>query len=55
MDNRYYFEKPKNWSDDVFQRELTADELYAQLIKFTKTLEYPRTIQGNGLVYLKPR
>ena len=45
----------KNWSDDVFQRELTADELYAQLIKFTKTLEYPRTIQGNGLVYLKPR
>ena len=45
----------KNWSDYVFQRELTADELYAQLIKFTKTLEYPRTIQGNGLVYLKPR
>lgn len=43
----------KNWSDDVFQRELTPEELYAQLIKFTKTLDYPRTIQGNGIVYLK--
>ncbi|MDY2736197.1 S8 family peptidase [Intestinibacter sp.] len=45
----------KNWSDDVFQRELTPEELYAQLIKFTKTLDYPRTIQGNGIVYLKLR
>ncbi len=45
----------KSWSDDVFQRELTPEELYAQLIKFTKTLEYPRTVQGNGLIYLKPR
>ena len=43
----------KNWSDDVFQRELTSEELYAQLIKFTKTLDYPRTVQGNGLIYLK--
>ena len=45
----------KEWSNDVFQRELTPEELYAQLIKFTKTLEYPRTIQGNGLIYLKQR
>ncbi|MGN1033625.1 MAG: S8 family peptidase, partial [Intestinibacter sp.] len=45
----------KNWSDDVFQRELTPEELYAQLIKLTKTLDYPRTIQGNGIVYLKLR
>lgn len=43
----------KNWSDDVFQRHLTTEELYAQLIKFTKTLNYPRTVQGNGLIYLK--
>lgn len=26
----------KNWSRDVFQRELTESELYAQLIKYTK-------------------
>ena len=45
----------KNWSRDVFQRELTESELYAQLIKYTKTLQYPRTIQGNGLIYLKQR
>ena len=45
----------KNWSRDVFQRELTESELYAQLIKYTKTLQYPRTIQGNGLIYLKRR
>ena len=45
----------KNWSEDAFQRELTTEELYAQLIKFTKTLDYPRTVQGNGLVYLKMR
>lgn len=45
----------KNWSDDVFQRELTIEELYAQLIKFTKTLDYPRTVQGNGIVYLKTK
>lgn len=43
----------KNWAREVFQRELTEEELYAQLIKFTKTLNYPRSIQGNGLVNLK--
>lgn len=43
----------KNWSREEFQRELTQEEIYAQLIKYTKNLGYPRTIQGNGLVYLK--
>ena len=43
----------KNWSKVVFKRELTQEELYAQLIKHTKLLNYPRTVQGNGLVYLK--
>ena len=43
----------KNWSKAQFKRDLTQEELYAQLIKHTKLLNYPRTIQGNGLVYLK--
>ena len=43
----------KNWSKNEFQRNLTQEELYAQLIKHTKVLEYSRTVQGNGLVYLK--
>ena len=43
----------KNWSRNEFQRDLSQEELYAQLIKHTKVLEYPRTIQGNGLIYLK--
>lgn len=43
----------KNWSKTAFQRDLTEEEIYAQLIKHTKTLKYPRTLQGNGLVYLK--
>lgn len=43
----------KNWSKSVFQRDLTEEEIYAQLIKHTKTLSSPRTVQGNGLVYLK--
>ena len=43
----------KNWSKNEFQRNLTQEELYAQLIKHTKVLEYSRTVQGNGLIYLK--
>ena len=43
----------KNWSKNEFQRNLTQEELYAQLIKHTRVLDYSRTIQGNGLVYLK--
>lgn len=42
----------KNWSKNEFQRNLTQRELYAQLIKHTKVLDYSRAIQGNGLVYL---
>ena len=34
-------------------KNLTQEELYAQLIKHTRVLEYPRTVQGNWLVYLK--
>lgn len=43
----------KVWSYNEFKRELTEEELYAQLIKHTRTLDYSRTIQGNGLLYLK--
>ena len=43
----------KNWSKNEFKRNLTQEELYAQLIKHTKVLDYSRTVQGNGLVYLK--
>jgi len=43
----------KNWSKAQFKRDLTQEELYAQLIKHTKVLEYSRMVQGNGLVYLK--
>ena len=45
----------KNWSKEEFQRDLTEGELYAQLIKYTKNLGYPKKIQGNGLVYLKDK
>ncbi|RDY29784.1 serine protease [Romboutsia weinsteinii] len=43
----------KNWGQKEFQRNLTQEEIYAQLIKHTTMLDYPRTLQGNGLVYLK--
>lgn len=43
----------KNWSKEEFKRDLTEQEIYAQLIKNTKTLNYSRTVQGNGLIYLK--
>ncbi|WP_434798949.1 S8 family peptidase [Terrisporobacter vanillatitrophus] len=45
----------KNWSREEFQRDLTQEEIYAQLIKYTKNLGYPRTVQGNGLIYLKDK
>lgn len=45
----------KNWSHEEFQRDLTQEEIYAQLIKYTKNLGYPRTVQGNGLLYLKDK
>ncbi len=43
----------KNWSYKEFQRNLSQRELYAQLIKHTKLLDYSRTTQGNGLVCLE--
>lgn len=43
----------KKWSKNEFQRNLTQEEIYAQLIKHTVTLDYPRSVQGNGLIYLK--
>lgn len=43
----------KNWSRREFKRDLTQEEIYAQLIKHTITLNYERSVQGNGLVYLK--
>lgn len=42
----------KNWSKEEFKRDLNQEELYAQLIKHTKLLQYSRAVQGNGLVYL---
>ena len=45
----------KNWSREEFQRDLTQEEIYAQLIKYTKNIGYPRTVQGNGLIYLKEK
>ncbi|MDK2562751.1 S8 family peptidase [Romboutsia sedimentorum] len=42
----------KNWSKEEFKRNLNETELYAQLIKHTKLLQYSRAVQGNGLVYL---
>ena len=45
----------KNWSHEEFQRDLTQEEIYAQLIKYTKNLGYPKTVQGNGLIYLKDK
>ncbi|MGL6105075.1 S8 family peptidase [Romboutsia sp.] len=40
------------WSIKEFGRKLTESEYYAQLVKCTNTLNYARTLQGNGYVYL---
>lgn len=42
----------KNWFRDVFRREPSQDELYAQLIKRTYDLGFDSNIQGNGYLYL---
>ncbi|MFS1513902.1 S8 family peptidase [Chengkuizengella sp. SCS-71B] len=42
----------KNISEREFNRPLTEAELYAQLIKRTLSVGYPKTIEGNGLVSL---
>ncbi|MGL5084930.1 MAG: S8 family serine peptidase, partial [Clostridium sp.] len=45
----------KNWALDSFKRELSEAEIYAQLIKMTTTLGYPKTLEGNGVLQLNPR
>ena len=42
----------KNWFRDEFKREPSESELYAQLIKRTMSLNMPKAIQGNGILYL---
>lgn len=42
----------KNWAKEYFNRELTEEELYAQLIKKTKSLGYSPKIEGNGVLDL---
>lgn len=42
----------KNLSESEFERKLTEPELYAQLIKRTIPLGYPKSLEGNGLIYL---
>ncbi|XTP56557.1 S8 family peptidase [Niallia sp. Krafla_26] len=41
-----------NKAEKEFGRELTEPELYAQLIKHTKTLNFDRRFQGNGVLDL---
>lgn len=43
------------WSNYEFGRRLSEVELYGQLIKNTVSINLARTIQGNGIVYLKIR
>lgn len=43
----------KQWSKEEFKRDLSEAELYAQLIKNTTELNMKRTLQGNGMLYLK--
>ena len=42
----------KNWFRTEFGREPSESELYSQLIKRTYNLGLPKTLQGNGLLYL---
>lgn len=37
------------------QRTLSSTEIYGQMIKNTKKLNYPFSIEGNGLIYLSKR
>lgn len=43
----------KNYCKDQFGRTLTETELYAQLIKRTKSLGFPKIIEGNGILDLR--
>ncbi|MGL5576992.1 MAG: S8 family peptidase [Sarcina sp.] len=42
----------KNWAMEYFDKNLTEAELYAQLIKKTKTLGFSPKIEGNGALNL---
>jgi major intracellular serine protease len=42
----------KSLSESEFERKLSEPELYAQLIKRTIPLGYPKSLEGNGLIYL---
>lgn len=42
----------RNISERDFDRELTEAELYAQLVRRTIPLGYPKTAEGNGLLAL---
>lgn len=42
----------KNIAEKEFLRELTEAELYAQLVRRTMPLGYPKTAEGNGLLAL---
>jgi major intracellular serine protease len=42
----------KPLTNKEFERKLSEPELYAQLIKRTLPLGYPKSLEGNGLVYL---
>ena len=42
----------KNIAETEFARELTEAELYAQLVRRTVPLGYPKTAEGNGLLAL---
>lgn len=42
----------KNIAEKEFARELTEAELYAQLVRRTMPLGYPKTAEGNGLLSL---
>lgn len=43
----------KNWARIEFGRDLTETELYAQLIKKTKTLGFKKSTEGNGILDLR--
>jgi major intracellular serine protease len=42
----------KEYEQAAFERTLSESELYAQLIKRTVPLNFPKTLEGNGLLYL---
>lgn len=43
----------KNYGVTEFARDMTEEELYAQLIKRTKTLGFKKSAEGNGMLDLR--